>query len=704
MADTDSPGRPDSALPQALVFSAPPVPTLGPVSLVFGAADAAPAPVLPGTHLVFSRPPVPTPGPVRLVFGDEDDAPAPAIPDATLQAAGTVTGLRLHIGMGVGTILQSTGTVTGLRLQVGLRAGVRVVSSAHITALRLHFAARYDINVARPTVGRTHAAWQDAAPLQHTAASAWQQSAAMPMGTASHWQDADAVAASLRALWHDTQKVQRTVRSLFEQAERLPGTPARSSYQEAQRLRSDTSARFQEALRLPGAPLVGQFQEAYRDRQARVGNHFQVADKLAVQIASGMGIAVRLPLGFGGRFQQAWPPRPGQWQRPGPQVPEPCYTPTLPARLVFSDPHDASLPARLVFVCERHSPPGPEPHPGTVTVPIRRVYMLLNSASLRRVDGNIPLPTFSLTMSLDVGSWTWGFSASLPARALSDLQPSSYGDPVELEALVNGVPYRFLAESISRERSFNDEGLRVSGRGLSAVLDTPYATTQNFTNASALTARQIVENVLTDNGVSIGWGVDWQMVDWSVPAGVWSHNGSYIDAVNNVARAAGGYVQPHASAQTLRLANLYPTAPWEWAATLPDFELPADVMVQESIAWKENARYDRVYVSGASDGGVAGMVTRAGTAGGVVAPMVVDPLITHVDAVRQRGLSVLATAGRQAMVGLSLPVLAETGVIVPGKMVRYVDGGVTRTGITRGVQVTVDMPEITQRIEVETYA
>lgn len=347
---------------------------------------------------------------------------------------------------------------------------------------------------------------------------------------------------------------------------------------------------------------------------------------------------------------------------------------------------------------------GPEGPDAGVIVPIRRVYMLLNSASLRRVDGNIPLPTFSLTMSLDVGSWTWGFSASLPARALSDLQPSSFGDPVELEALVNGVPYRFLAESISRERSFNDEGLRVSGRGLSAVLDTPYATTQNFTNASALTARQIVENVLTDNGVSIGWGVDWQMIDWLVPAGVWSHNGSYIGAVNNVARAAGGYVQPHASAQTLRLANLYPTAPWEWATTIPDFELPADVMVQESIAWKENARYDRVYVSGASDGGVAGMVTRAGTAGGVVAPMVVDPLITHVDAVRQRGLSLLATAGRQAMVGLSLPVLAETGVIVPGKMVRYVDGGVTRTGITRGVQVTVDMPEITQRIEVETYA
>ena len=84
--------------------------------------------------------------------------------------------------------------------------------------------------------------------------------------------------------------------------------------------------------------------------------------------------------------------------------------------------------------------------------------------------------------------------------------------------------------------------------------------------------------------------------------------------------------------------------------------------------------------------------------------MVTDALITHADAARQRGISLLAPSGRQAMVSLQLPVLESTGVIPPGKMVRYVDGTTTRVGITRGVQVDVRMPEIFQQIEVETYA
>ena len=119
--------------------------------------------------------------------------------------------------------------------------------------------------------------------------------------------------------------------------------------------------------------------------------------------------------------------------------------------------------------------------------------------------------------------------------------------------------------------------------------------------------------------------------------------------------------------------------------------------------WQENPRYNRVFVSGVS-AGVLGQVTRAGTDGASIAPMVTDALITHADAARLRGVRELAPGGRQAMVSLQLPVLETTGVIPPGKMVRYVDGNTTRVGITRSVQVDVRMPEIFQSIEVETYA
>ena len=633
-------------------------------------------------RLVFSQPPVPTPGPVRLVFGD-DGGDAPAIPDATLHGAGRITGLSIRVAVRAGVQLQGGARITGLRVQ--------------------SIAARYDSNVQRPTVGSTHTLWQDAAPLQHVSRSTWQQSAPLPVGKHSHWQDADAVAASLRALWHDTQKVQRTVRSLFEQAERLPGTPARSSYQEAWRLRSDTSARFQEAVRLPGAPLVGQFQEAYRDRQARVGNHFQVADKLAVQIASGMGIAVRLPLGFGGRYQEAWPPRPGQWQRPGPQVPEPCYTPTLPAHLIFSDPHDASLPARLVFVCERHGPgPEPQPEPGVV-VPIRRVYIVINSISIHRVDTGAELRAHSFSMSLDHKSWTWSWTASLHSDAANHLARDSEGEPAELAVVVNGQPFRLRLEHITRDKRFSPTRWSVSGKGLASVLAAPYAPAMHFGNpASARTAQQLMADVLTINGVGMNWSLDWQLQDWLVPAGAWSFQGSYIDAVNDIAGAAGGYVQPHPTDSTLRILPTYPAAPWSWDAITPDFTLPASVAEVEGTDYIDLPAYNRVFVGGVGVG-VFGPRTRTGTAGDMIAPQVTHALITDATVHQQRGLAELASTGRQEHITLNMQVLPETGLIVPGQFVRYM-GDKPAMGIVRSTSLNWSFPKLRQSIVLETHA
>lgn len=56
---------------------------------------------------------------------------------------------------------------------------------------------------------------------------------------------------------------------------------------------------------------------------------------------------------------------------------------------------------------------------------------------------------------------------------------------------------------------------------------------------------------------------------------------------------------------------------------------------------------------------------------------------------------------------LRLPVLAETGIIPPGKFVRYVDGGVTRIGLVRSTSAAIERTEdkltIWQTIGVETH-
>lgn len=345
------------------------------------------------------------------------------------------------------------------------------------------------------------------------------------------------------------------------------------------------------------------------------------------------------------------------------------------------------------------TPPGPTPDEnGTYIVPIKRVYIMLNESSLVRLSDMRAIPALSITMSLDVDSWAWSFSATLPADQLAYVE-----DPTEaLQVAVNGEPFVVLPERVSRSREFGRSAISVQGRSRLALLDSPYAPVQSFANVGARTAQQLVADVLTVNSVPMDTAVDWQLTDWLVPAGVFAHQGTYVSAINAIAAAAGGYVQAHATDDALSILARYPTMPWEWSTATPHFQLPSSVTTRESIEWLDRPAYNRVFVSGQAQG-VLGQVTRAGTAGDLVAPMVADTLITHADAARQRGMSILGATGRAANVSLRLPVLEETGVIRPGKFVRYVDGSTVRLGIVRSVGVDVAAPETWQTIGVECY-
>jgi len=629
------------------------------------------------THLVFANPPVTTPGAVRLVFGDDDAAPS--IPDVTLAGSGTVTGLRLRIGM---------------------RSGVSLCGAGRITGLRLRIAVAYDINVSRPTVGGAHAHWQDAAPLQQGTRSRWQQSKPLPMGARDQWQDAGRIAAALLGRWHDTDRRQHAVRAGFDEALRRPAAPIRSAFQEAVRLRIGARDGFQQASRLPPAPVRAQFQETYRNRQARVGAQFQMAAEWPVAIKSGMGIAVRRQHTWGVRFQEAWTPRPGQWQRPSPPQQGPCYTPALPARLVFAGDYAAGLPARLVFVCERH---GGGPQPGTVIVPIRRVSIVINTITLHRVDTGAQLRAHAFNASLDFGSWTWSWSASLHHDVEGLLGRDSAGDTAELEAVINGVPLRLRLESVELdERFLPQKRWAVSGQGKSSILGDSRAPILSFGNAVDRTAQQLAADALTINGVGIGWSLDWGIADWLVPAGAWALQGRYIDAINDIAAAAGGYVQPHPTDAVLRVLPRYPVPPWEWDSVTPDFEIPRGAAEVVGTKFVDKPAYNGVYVGGESVG-VYGPFKRTGTDGAVLAPPVNHALITHADAHRARGIAEISDTGAQEHVTLSMQILPETGLVVPGQFVRYV-GDRTVMGIVRRTSIDLNRPKLRQTIAIETHA
>lgn len=606
--------------------------------------------------LRFASPVTPTPGPVPMRFGAAEFAAGEAV-TGTLAAALPAPDLP-------GLVLIATAvTEAELFHDVG-----PAVAAPH---------AERDDGAGRAAIGQRSAlptASRTLAPQQHAAALAVgqraRQTATLPMqqGAAAPHTAADPLVAGQRAHYAEATRTQRR---------------GAAPHQHGHPLRRGAAASYAEAIRTR--------------RRARADHQHGTPTVRPATTRHTTGRPIAAPRAE--RHQHMLPLPVGWWQAtyPWPEPPIDPNAPSSPVALKFCRLADGTT--ALIFGC-----PPLAPQPGGIIVPIRRAYIVLNTITLVRASNGAPLSALALSLQIDADSWTWGWDASIPGAELALVEPAPGGDPVELLATVNGQQFRLLAERIARDRRFAQSRIRISGRGRAAMLADPHSPIVTRSNADARTMQQLLADALTTNGVGIGWAIDWQAADWLVPAGLYNHTGSYIAHAQRLAEAAGAYVQADPLLDTLRILPRYPLLPWEWSAATPDITLPSAPVVREAIEWQDKAAYNRVFVSGTESGGVLGQITRTGTAGDVVAPMITDPLITHADGARARGRPILADTGRQARITLELPILPETGIITPGKLVQYTDAGTTRRGLVRSTAVTAQLPTARQTIELETHA
>lgn len=467
-------------------------------------------------------------------------------------------------------------------------------------------------------------------------------------------------------------------------------------HQATARLRAQAAQVHQAAIALQ--VLAAQLHQAATLTHTRAAQPVQQATAMRA-VAGQIGGAARfISYGHVQPFQAArrvppgkevWPPVPG-----GPGV-EP-YVPDL--NLVLAcPPYEAGAPVNLVIgrVCL-------PPAPGVVVVPVRSTYVTINQVTLHRVPSGDEFRASSFNLTIDDDSVTFSWSASLHKSARAHLERSAPGERIDVECAVNGVLLRLVIEGIGRDRSFPEHRILVRGRGRAAELAD---VDLSFINPADRTAQQLMLDVLTVNGASLGWSLDWQITDWFIPANRWAFRGSYISALKDIASAAGAYLQPHLTAKTLRVLPRYPHAPWDWATLLPvDIELPIEATTVVGFEEEIRPDHNRVFVGGVQAPGIFGPVTRGGTAGDKVAEPIVHPLITAAEAHIQRGRAELSNTGVKEHVSVRTLVLPETGIILPGKSLRFVDEDGPRLGLVRSTNLSMtNWPVLHQTLEVETH-
>jgi hypothetical protein len=511
------------------------------------------------------------------------------------------------------------------------------------------------------------------------------------------WRDAGAAPGAPRRLpWQTTGRVHAApielpsgdYLPLTARQVRLPWETAPTQQSTPTRLPWGTAHAVRDAVRLP-------WQTAHAVRDAA---------RLPWQTAHAVRGARRLPWGVPQRradqFELPWDRgrlivAPGApWNVQPPHI----GNVTAPGRIRLVFCHPLPTTNSLVF--------GPRPCPPRgargVAIASRSTYMHTHSLAAFRLPDLTPVPLTAVQFTAGEDAYGWTLNASGPVDALTLLAPVG-GLPAQLRVTLDGMTWEFVVEGLRRDRSFGSTRATITGRSLSATLGDPYRAQRTWLSSEAMTAQQIVEAAL----VFTGLGLTWSVTDWLVPAGIWSHTGTPLSVVRTVAEAIGAIVQSPRAGASIAVVPRYPLLPWAWGAASADVTLALDPIDLEGYERVDRPAFEGVYVSGQAQG-VLALVKRTGTApaADLLLPMVTDPLITHLDAARQRGEALLGAAGPQARMTLSLPVLTgvgEPGVIDPGELVLVNDPDGAWRGLVRSVNVTGSHLTVRQTIVVERH-
>lgn len=316
------------------------------------------------------------------------------------------------------------------------------------------------------------------------------------------------------------------------------------------------------------------------------------------------------------------------------------------------------------------------------------VYEVASSLSVLDLRTGDPLPVTSVEIAFSDGSALWELRA-VGRGGLADLLEAGE-QPATLQVTINADVWCFVVDQVDRPQAFNSSQCTLRGRSLAALAGAPWQVEQTWIADAPTTAAQVCAAAQTFTGLE----VDWRLDDWLIPAGAWSFTGDPLAVVVQMARAVGADVEAHRSEMRVTVRPRYAVLPNLWATTRPDWQVPWRAVESSQRERADKPDYDGVVLTGQQAGDVF-LGRLAGTSGSKQAPMVSDPLLTDLAAMRQRAEALLGGYGKQTRETRTLQV--HGSVIGRGELVRNVDPAVTWSGVVRSLSVAAAVDQAGRR-------
>jgi len=365
-------------------------------------------------------------------------------------------------------------------------------------------------------------------------------------------------------------------------------------------------------------------------------------------------------------------------------------------------------------VCEADNSSKPEESVGILLCELpwfaaRSYIVIQQDVIFRRVSDSQAIKLLDCSVRTDINSFAWSISGRVASRDdIAYIRPAS--GPVETELVVNGYTWRFWIENTTDNYGYSSGGAYAfTGTSPSVELAKPYDVP--VTKVYGLTQAQQIVNVEL---LGTGWAWDWEIMDWIIPADVFSVNElTKMEILSRIAKAVGGFVNtkgafPDGTPYEERLVfkYKYPVSPKNWSGETPDHTI-VDSILKQSVKWDPKPGYDHMYVSG-KNAGVLVHVKRSGEPWTNAAPTIIDDLTLVQNVALQRGRNYLDATGHDQSIytmDLTLPdsAVGIPGVLQPGDLCEVTDLFETWRGIVRGVRISVQRPGVTQTVELERH-